>query len=285
MFKTGKYKNRTYEEIYNTDIDYCKRIAARLKTSPEDFKRFMINKLKNTQKYKCITCTQFCEKMDLKTKLLFDLLPIEINIVEIDVKIEKEKNLSKGDHGTFIDYLTRYYIMYQRKQKFYDKPTEKMIKIKRTNEILQESYEKAQKLEATPQDMFNVCIHSVLYRNFMAMPPKTPYIIENNYDNLFEWLKNIKEQNILLGPEFKYEYIYGEADLILNNEVLIDIKTSSLPFKKKNFNQLLIYAALHYKQNKVVIKKIAIWNFTQGFIYESYIDEKIILSVCEILFN
>jgi hypothetical protein len=43
-----------------------------------------------------------------------------------------------------------------------------------------------------------------------------------------------------LGPEFEYEYIYGEADLILNNEVLIDIKTSSL---------LLVYAALHYKQN------------------------------------
>jgi ribosomal protein S25 len=26
--------------------------------------------LKNTQNYKCITCTQFCGKMDLKTKLI-----------------------------------------------------------------------------------------------------------------------------------------------------------------------------------------------------------------------
>jgi hypothetical protein len=283
MFQKGKYKGKTYEELYASNPEACRTIATRMKTAPYDFKLFMINKLEIPKILKFTTCTNFCDNMDLRTKLSFNLLPIEIIEIKQNINLEREKNLTPSDYGTFIDYLARYYLMFQRKQKFYDEVTEKMISCGNTNNILKTSYEKTQNLIAVPQDLFNISIHSVLYRNQCAVPPEKPYIIENNYDSLFKWLENIKEQNILLGPTFDYKYLRGEPDLILNNEILVDIKTSSLPFEKKIFNQLLIYAALFYKTKNIFLKKLVIWNFIQGMSYEVNINEKIIIQICEIL--
>lgn len=84
--------------------------------------------------------------------------------------------------------------------------------------------------------------------------------LDNFYNDIFNFINSIsKNKKCLLNPKLSNNYIYGDADLIIDNEIM-DFKTSINKDINIEFTlQLLLYTSLA-KQKNININKISIFN-------------------------
>lgn len=198
-----------------------------------------------------------------------------------------------SNHGIFMDYFIRKHLSNQfnieimdgRTEYVLDNPDEFVIgskpdlrsAISRHYEIFKDPTTFAMNIIKSIKVVS--LAHTIFFHEEL---PKTEYDI--NEDNLLEVIKyfeNLSYTMVTLNPTLSCEYFFADADLIMDNEVMYEIKTSrfkSLKFneseiQKDTFYQTIIYGFGFYKRTGKIIKKFKIYNPLLGYEYSMELND------------
>lgn len=115
--------------------------------------------------------------------------------------------------------------------------------------------------------------HSIYFRD--RIPNKDFTVNENNLKEIIRYFKQLSYKTVALKPDLDCEYFNAFANLIFDNELICQIKTSKyqslardagrIPLIK--FYQNIIYAFGFYKQTGKMIKKFQIYNPLLGDVF------------------
>ena len=103
---------------------------------------------------------------------------------------------------------------------------------------------------------------------YVEISKKNIHSLEEFYDDIFEFISNIisKNTNVYCNPQLDNGLIFGDADLIINNEIM-DFKTSFNEDVNIEYTlQLLIYTSLA-RSKGMNINKISVYNPLCGVYY------------------
>ena len=108
----------------------------------------------------------------------------------------------------------------------------------------------------------------------LKLQKKNILSLEDFYDDIFDFISKIinEKDNIYCNPRLDNGIIFGDADLIINDEIM-DFKTSyHEEINIEHTLQLLIYTALA-RSKGIQINKISIYNPLCGVYYYANISE------------
>lgn len=138
MITFGKYINKTFEYVLNTDINYCKNIIYQQDDKYNDFRIYVANNIKSIydtnklQHIPNIRCSRLISYMEFDESFVALIKNIPINylpIINSTTTITKPKNIPKDLYGQFVDYLIRYKLSTSSttNKQFYDYRTEYIL--------------------------------------------------------------------------------------------------------------------------------------------------------------
>lgn len=227
------------------------------------------------------------------TKAYLDNLTKDCKIITFKVHKEYKyntnivKNNLYTTYGSFIDYFIRKHISYHKKINIIDHRAEwvihandkKLVNIKKSYTIF-----KNNNLSAIDHitDIQTVSYCNDIYFN----RPHIRYNFDVNKENMLDmiqYINNLSYKNYDLNPIVDSNYFNGDADIILDNDIILDIKVSkhkSLHYKRKyisktSFYQLILYSFGKYKKsnNKIKILKFMIYNPLLGYEYNLLVGD------------
>lgn len=300
-FNFGKHKG---ERIID-HLDYVKWIMKQKNTSNQmkeiqekykDMPIYDINELRSRNKpiHVSLLCEYVNEDESVKNIIQ------KLTIYENDVRnIHRSNEIDASTFGQFIDYLLRYEVSLFKKESFEDTRCEmldincelvkcedgfKSISPDVINIIFQ-SYNKMKKGVANIKDILNVSLsQSIAFRRghvekYININEQiTPEDRNTLKTYIQKKISNVSNDHILCNPGFSNSElcIHGDADLIIEEE-LLDFKVSQIIGNNRNdFIQLIIYAVLHSKINHKLCKKLTIYNPLLAKEFFINIDENII---------
>ncbi|XP_037825880.1 uncharacterized protein LOC119613882 [Lucilia sericata] len=197
---------------------------------------------------------------------------------QYDESVEKNRYFSA--HGLFMDYFIRKHLSNQYNIKIMDVRTEYILEnsdnfIVGTNETLrnaiEEHYEIFKDSNTKAMDIIKsiktVSLSHLIFFGYNI--PKSDYIVnENNLREIIRYLERLPYKSVHLNPGLYCEYFNADADLIFDNDVIYEIKTSKfksltrgefiIPLSK--FYQTIIYGFGFYKITGIKVKRFKIYN-------------------------
>lgn len=207
---------------------------------------------------------------------------IEIKDVAKPFQYHREiiKNRYYSNYGIFMDYFVRKHLSNQFNIKITDHRTEHILKdpdnyIIGTKPDLQNAiirhYWLFRDSENKAMDILkSIKVVSLSHTIYFDEPlPKTElYADEENLLEIIKYFQTLPYTTVDLNPSLDCKYFNGDGDLIFDNEVIYEIKTSkfkslsrdhdTIPLSK--FYQLIIYGFAFYKKTGKIIKKYKIYN-------------------------
>ncbi|KAM7353107.1 uncharacterized protein ACRADG_005337 [Cochliomyia hominivorax] len=183
-------------------------------------------------------------------------------------------------HGLFMDYFIRKHLSNQFNMDITDTRTEYILENweKFKNEYdeslhddIQEHYEIFKDSKTQAMDILQT-IQIVSYSHLIYFGygvPKSYFTVnEDNLREIIRYLKQLPYKSVVLNPLLTCDYFYADADLIFDNEIIYEIKTSkhqSLTYDERKiplskFYQPIIYGFGFYKKTGIKIHKYKIYN-------------------------
>lgn len=227
------------------------------------------------------------------TKAYLDNLTRDSSVVTNKVHKEYEysthivKNNLYTTYGSFVDYFIRKHISYYKKIDIIDHRAEWVInESDKKPKNIEKCYNVFKNYNLSAMDHIKD-IQTVSYCNAIYFEQRFPkYNFGVNKENMLDivsYINSLSYVHYELNPTVDSDYFNGDADLILDNDVILDIKVSkhkSLHNRRKNiskksFYQLILYSFGNYKKSntKVKINKFLIYNPLLGYEYSLSVNE------------
>jgi len=319
IMSIGKYKGYSFEKISQNYKRYANFIMNETdNTTTNDFKLFkkyinqnninLVNDISDT----IINCSRLADYYKNDKNINDFINIIDIQEIHYDKLTIFSNDIPPNILGIFIDYLFRYEIHKYMNKYFEDNRTKTIIsnqvfdtndielfnlndnnkELAKSIDIIKISYTRAKKLSATLTDILNISIsHSLCFCEYKAMKyinMDISKLVDNtDYDKIKSYIQSklLNKKTILCNPILsdKDLKISGDADLIIDNEI-IDFKYSKyIDGKITDFIQLLIYSCLYYKKYNIICNKLTIYNPYLGLEKYIIIDENILNQFLNIL--
>lgn len=306
MLNFGKFKNtnKTYKQIYENKRDYCDWVISQ--TTPcKPMKAFQ--KYIQTRRLICDENEEFVRYETTKAShiysILTDFLTNHIlqymNIIEhikphyaynyLD-RMKCLEKLSPSEQGILADYTIRYMIAKRLDLHMTDGRAECF------KGFLGDSYTRFKDLAASPQDIYVVSMaHKASFSEIpigkfkdLIEAPKIIFPNDFKFEGVDEWIEsNIKpelkviEFNLSLGNSELA--VIADADLILDENEIIDIKFVERVDTPRYFVQLLTYAACYKVVKNKYVSYMRYVNFKSGEEYKFSVTPEAIDDMISIL--
>ncbi|XP_046812274.1 uncharacterized protein LOC124421324 isoform X1 [Lucilia cuprina] len=240
------------------------------------------------------------ERLDMfpNVKFFFEMLVKDTKIeskhvgrsFRYDESVEKNRYFSA--HGLFMDYFIRKHLSNQYNIKIKDMRTEIILENSdnffiRTDEKLQnaikEHYEIYKDSNTKAMDIIK-SIKTVSQSHLIYFGddlPKIDYTVnENNLREIIRYLERLPYSMVHLNPNLGCNYFNADADLIFDNDVIYEIKTSKFKsltrdefiIPSSKFYQTIIYGFGFYKLTGIKVKRFKIYNPLLGDEYSIELD-------------
>lgn len=268
----GKYYGKSFKWVMKNDQNYCSFILNQRDCNGNflEFQNYL--KKKNFMNTTSIhfTSKSVCDISNILSsdeEYLHSIDSFNERLYFTD-KIIKDISIPEDLFGIFIDYLIRYEMAEMNKIKFIDTRIDKVFKnyeIKNISDI----FIGCQAHFLSSNDNYEIT------KEFNQEIANYNHEIIKNYTNSF---KINDKYDLFLNPTLDNDElkIYGDADLIVNNN-LIDFKMSNYSgTTNKDFIQLLIYSVLYYLKYSTVLDSVEIYNPLLGFKRKMFVNETII---------
>ncbi|TMW51264.1 hypothetical protein DOY81_003650 [Sarcophaga bullata] len=217
-------------------------------------------------------------------KHFFEMLVKNVNIQTKKVgrsfqyteDVEKYRYFSA--HGLFMDYFIRKHLSNQYNINIIDRRTENILEnrddydlCERLHDAIKRHYEIYKNPDTKALDIVrSIKIVSMSHLIFFGdtIPEHEYAVNEDNLHEIVKYFKSLPYHTVDLNPALGCEYFYADADIIFDNDVIYEIKTSKfqstvaneskMPLSK--FYQPIIYGFGLYKNSGIIIKKFKIYN-------------------------
>lgn len=217
-------------------------------------------------------------------KHFFELLVKDVNIQAKNVgksfqyteDVEKYRYFSA--HGLFMDYFIRKHLSNQYNINIIDRRTECILETpddyglcERLHDAIKRHYEIYKDPETKALDIVrSIKIVSMSHLIFFGdtIPEHEYAVNEDNLHEIVKYFESLPYHKVDLNPALGCEYFNADADIIYDDDVIYEIKTSKFRSTEANeskvplskFYQPIIYGFGLYKMCGIVIKKFKIYN-------------------------
>ncbi|KAI8125062.1 hypothetical protein CVS40_4658 [Lucilia cuprina] len=224
-------------------------------------------------------------------KHFFETFVKDTDIVtkQVGRSFQHPKDIMKNQYysifGTFMDYFIWKYLSQQYNIEITDTFTERILenpenyvigKNTKLRDAIEEHYEIYKDPNTRALDIIkSIKIVSLSHIIFFDEPiPKEEFTVnEDNLHELIEYFKNLPYKIIDLNPYLDCKYFNAKADIIFDNEIIYEVKTSK--YKKPplyKFYQMIIYSFSLYLKSGIKTKKIILYNPLMGTEYSMEVN-------------
>ncbi|XP_037827145.1 uncharacterized protein LOC119615138 [Lucilia sericata] len=195
-------------------------------------------------------------------------------------------------HGYFVNYFIRKYLSNQFNIEIMDTITEKILKTPSNyiigknltlRNLIKEHYEIFKDPNTKAMDIIK-SIKIVSLSSLISVRhdiPQSDYTVnEDNLLEIIDYLEKVPYKSVILNPQLDCDYFTADADLIFDDQVIYEIKTSqykSLTYYGSNlplsrFYLTIIYGFGFYKKTGNKVKKFKIYNPLLGTEFSVELD-------------
>ncbi|XP_023296518.2 uncharacterized protein LOC111679222 [Lucilia cuprina] len=191
-----------------------------------------------------------------------------------------EKNRYFSAHGLFMDYFIRKHLSNQYNIEISDSRTEHILenpddyiigKDIRLQNSIREHYEIFKDPNTKAMNIINsikIVSQSHLIFFGYGIPRRKYNMNTDNLREIIRYLESLPYKTVDLNPMVGCEYFNADADLIFDNDVIYEIKTSKFKSLQKGkakiplskFYQTIVYSFGFYRKTGIKIKKFKIYN-------------------------
>ncbi|KAM7347390.1 uncharacterized protein ACRADG_006959 isoform 1-T2 [Cochliomyia hominivorax] len=220
---------------------------------------------------------------------------VDIEIKQVGEKFDYHFSIVKNNlfrnYGIFMDYFIRKCLSNRYEMELSDDITEHILDNTKEyfngpgkNEQLRNDITKHYDIFKDSQNktmdiLESIRIVSLTYTMSFHDPlPKAKVQWRNeNLLAINKYLQELPYRSVEMKPDVNCEYFNGNADLIFDQEVLYEIKTSKYASLKmhnqiKNFFKLFLYGFGYYKKTNQIINNYKIYNPLLGLEYTVHLD-------------